>query len=1359
MRPILLSLFLLFIQYSFAQNTSYEITDSEQEEGNVNQGIKYQDKIIYVGSSFESRKIPTMICVDTNGNVVWNTAISDATNYSVSTTSNQQFKLILGSDGFIYSTGMKDGVLENWKVNPATGSVIWKQVLTGVTYQAEYIKDYNSTHFLLAYNTSYNGLNYVKVISSINKSTGLITTSKTLGNYPWQKAKFCIEIDNSNNIYYSIQDSIKKLDANNWNNVLWQVKCNTAAFSTIPDLYFNGIDGKIVAIAVKSSNDQNHILSLDGANGTLLSTLPINSYDEDASQVTMRNNSLFVSFQHIYVGGNLSFYTILKYDLISYTLTWLVSQNFNVSQQAIRSFDFDDNDNIFCTGYYGSSGYGPGKWGILKLSPAGVPIYSQYIFRDSLSAASTNYSDGKISLVIGNKPCFVGIIDGQYSPSMSNACFVRLNNTTGNVELKKYLGGNTVKFESRCVQLISYQNDKKLALIKRGRIGQLYCLDALNNVLWVTTLEISSGDLSPTKMISTADGTIWVSALRYSYSYSTPYISSVASDIYMYKISSTGQIINTTSNNTTNIPLEFLVQNNSVYHIYKSSTTARIQKISSSPYTETNLNLAILNYSNNNYVTNASPTLSFITGNNVGLGTQYIYQLSDVMGGIISTKTYNMSGITFSCSAALNSTNLLIGAKNSAGKAIVYRFNSTINDTLWRYIETATGSENQIKLVVAENASSFYLLSNSSQDIIVRKINATNGSLIWKSTYNGALSNTDFGQDMTFDSNRNQLIVTGYETYGSTANRVPLILKLDTLGTFIDTVKVMNASNYLNGCFNEVLCLSDGSVVIGGAYNSAVNGNSALLTIANNPIVNIFETVNQCSTYFWPVNNQNYSSSGSYTYNSINNPDTIFHLNLSVNSTSVVESQSSCNSYTWPLNGLTYTSSGQYIDTIPNTVGCDSIITLNLTILQPTNAIDIQNTCDSITWLDGITYYANNSTATHVIPNAAGCDSIITLNLTILQPTYGIDTRTTCDSLTWIDGITYYANNTTATHSIPNAAGCDSIITLNLTLLQPTYGIDVQTVCDSLAWIDGITYYSNNNSATYSIANTAGCDSIVTLNLTIIPAQSLTLENSFSLPSDANNCIGQAAITVSGNADFELNVDNGSQIVPTTGYSVLDNLCPGVHDLKITDNCGDTLHATLLIPVDSNYVYNNPYLDSLAADSLGVTLTNCTIYYNSIDTAYIDSIWSIGNVVNVVWNIVDASGSNYDTTTYNLNNGNGVYLLQLSVFCPTKALGEYFTVTEAIYFENGNVYVTGIDEKELNYIAIQPNPTTDYVSITSANDDIKRIIIYDLYGKEVQNEVQNGSTYLISLNDKPTGIYLFRIITTKGQVTKRVVKQ
>jgi hypothetical protein len=59
----------------------------------------------------------------------------------------------------------------------------------------------------------------------------------------------------------------------------------------------------------------------------------------------------------------------------------------------------------------------------------------------------------------------------------------------------------------------------------------------------------------------------------------------------------------------------------------------------------------------------------------------------------------------------------------------------------------------------------------------------------------------------------------------------------------------------------------------------------------------------------------------------------------------------------------------------------------------------------------------------------------------------------------------------------------------------------------------------------------------------------------------------------------------------------------------------------------------------------------------------------------------------------------------------------------------------------------------------SANEEIKRIIIYDVFGKEIQNENQKGNTYKISLSDKPSGVYLFRVMTSKGEIVKRIIKQ
>jgi hypothetical protein len=44
------------------------------------------------------------------------------------------------------------------------------------------------------------------------------------------------------------------------------------------------------------------------------------------------------------------------------------------------------------------------------------------------------------------------------------------------------------------------------------------------------------------------------------------------------------------------------------------------------------------------------------------------------------------------------------------------------------------------------------------------------------------------------------------------------------------------------------------------------------------------------------------------------------------------QTQTSLDSYTWPLNNQTYTQGGTYTATIPNAAGCDSLVTLNLTL-------------------------------------------------------------------------------------------------------------------------------------------------------------------------------------------------------------------------------------------------------------------------------------------------------------------------------------------------------------------------------------------------------------------------------------------
>ena len=91
-----------------------------------------------------------------------------------------------------------------------------------------------------------------------------------------------------------------------------------------------------------------------------------------------------------------------------------------------------------------------------------------------------------------------------------------------------------------------------------------------------------------------------------------------------------------------------------------------------------------------------------------------------------------------------------------------------------------------------------------------------------------------------------------------------------------------------------------------------------------------------------------------------------------------------CDSYT-SSNGKIYTTSGTYSDTIMASTGCDSVITLHLTINSSSSGSLTANGCNSYTSPSGNHIWTASGTYTDILPNAMGCDSVITVNLTIIQ--------------------------------------------------------------------------------------------------------------------------------------------------------------------------------------------------------------------------------------------------------------------------------------------------------------------------------------------------------------------------------------
>lgn len=146
------------------------------------------------------------------------------------------------------------------------------------------------------------------------------------------------------------------------------------------------------------------------------------------------------------------------------------------------------------------------------------------------------------------------------------------------------------------------------------------------------------------------------------------------------------------------------------------------------------------------------------------------------------------------------------------------------------------------------------------------------------------------------------------------------------------------------------------------------------------------EVVNACDSYFWAADNNTYTTTGTYSTTVVgaNGCDSVLTLELTVN-TSVVggtDTIVTCDSYNWAVNGMDYIATGIYTDTLSTVLGCDSLVMLNLTINTSTTSTITEAAIDSYTAPSGAVY-TSSGTYTDIIPNAAGCDSTITINLTV----------------------------------------------------------------------------------------------------------------------------------------------------------------------------------------------------------------------------------------------------------------------------------------------------------------------------------------------------------------------------------------
>ena len=270
-------------------------------------------------------------------------------------------------------------------------------------------------------------------------------------------------------------------------------------------------------------------------------------------------------------------------------------------------------------------------------------------------------------------------------------------------------------------------------------------------------------------------------------------------------------------------------------------------------------------------------------------------------------------------------------------------------------------------------------------------------------------------------------------------------------------------------------------------------------SITNDSLIQM--STNACNSFVSPLGNYEWISSGLY-YDTLILPsgcNLIYEVDLLINnSTDTLFPDVACDEYVSPSGNYVWNTSGFYYDTLINTVGCDSIIAIDLTINNISDSSFSFTSCNDLLSPSGNYLWTTTGIYNDTIPNYTGCDSLITIDLTINYDSDTVLTEISCGEYISPSGNNVWTASGIYDDVIPNIIGCDSLITIDLTISEISAQIQqvIDTIFaspggDSYQWVD-----CNNNFSEIQGENSQSFTPIVSGSYAVIVTQGLCSDTS-----------------------------------------------------------------------------------------------------------------------------------------------------------------------------------------------------------------------------------------------------------------------
>ncbi len=346
--------------------------------------------------------------------------------------------------------------------------------------------------------------------------------------------------------------------------------------------------------------------------------------------------------------------------------------------------------------------------------------------------------------------------------------------------------------------------------------------------------------------------------------------------------------------------------------------------------------------------------------------------------------------------------------------------------------------------------------------------------------------------------------------------------------------------------------------------------------------------------------------------------------------------------FVWNEVTIQTQNDSSYQARLTNRYGCDSLVYLNVNLLPVSDTLIDTLLCygsPAFAWNNLVVYAERDSTYTDTLVNEHGCDSLLFLEVNILPVNdIFIDTFICEDepAFVWNEQLVQTQNDSSYFAALQNVHGCDSLLTLNVNILRKTYSYTSDTINDiDIPYVWNDSSYFSEGIYSDTLTNSAGCDSILTLDLTVISVYITELYDTICRPDAPYSWGGELIYTAGLYSDTLAHVSGSDSIINLyltvweESYSVLDtNICSSEapfwwngNPYNVSGTYFDTL--TNAVGCDSLLTLNLIINEGVSSDTFvtacetytwldgtGATYTESGIYeYSNGGAACADTMW------------------------------------------------------------------------------------------------------------------------------------------------------